>query len=92
MKANICVEQPKQTKLGEEQTTTHYFGNQEKLGPKEEGTNQRDCAAGRLFNGEREDGAIITSTNLSGSQFDYECMLEHCKDHISLIQEHWRLT
>eukprot|EP00972_Heterocapsa_arctica_P024184 3565019-Heterocapsa_arctica.AAC.1 len=33
----------------------------------------------------------MTSTNLSGSQFDFEFMLEHCKDHVMLIQEHWRL-
>eukprot|EP00972_Heterocapsa_arctica_P060575 8936067-Heterocapsa_arctica.AAC.1 len=27
----------------------------------------------------------------SGSQFDFEFMLEHCTDHVMLIQEHWRL-
>eukprot|EP00972_Heterocapsa_arctica_P016936 2500042-Heterocapsa_arctica.AAC.1 len=45
----------------------------------------------RLYKQEKEDGTIITSTNLSGSQFDSEYMLEHCKDHVMLIQEHWRL-
>eukprot|EP00972_Heterocapsa_arctica_P034417 5067708-Heterocapsa_arctica.AAC.1 len=33
----------------------------------------------------------MTSVNLSGSQFDFEFMLDHCKDHVMLIQEHWRL-
>eukprot|EP00972_Heterocapsa_arctica_P085357 12579974-Heterocapsa_arctica.AAC.1 len=41
---------------------------------------------------EKEDGTIITSANLSGSQFDFEYMLERCKDHVMLIQEHWRLN
>eukprot|EP00972_Heterocapsa_arctica_P024940 3676075-Heterocapsa_arctica.AAC.1 len=31
------------------------------------------------------------SINLSGSQFDYNSILEHCKDHVLLIQEHWGL-
>eukprot|EP00972_Heterocapsa_arctica_P045380 6699299-Heterocapsa_arctica.AAC.1 len=63
----------------------------------------RDCTArqkhdennkkkdGRLYNEEKEDGTIITSTNLSGSQVDFEFILEHCKHHVMLIQEHWRL-
>eukprot|EP00972_Heterocapsa_arctica_P040731 6002887-Heterocapsa_arctica.AAC.1 len=63
----------------------------------------RDCTArrkhdknnkhtyGRLYNHEKEDVPIFTSTNLSGSQFDFEFMLEHCKDHVMLIQEHGRL-
>eukprot|EP00972_Heterocapsa_arctica_P102171 15055130-Heterocapsa_arctica.AAC.1 len=28
---------------------------------------------------------------MSGSQFDVEYMLEHCTDHVMIIQEHWRL-
>eukprot|EP00972_Heterocapsa_arctica_P049112 7230717-Heterocapsa_arctica.AAC.1 len=63
----------------------------------------RDCTArqkhdeqnkrhnGRLYMQEKEDGPRITSTNLSGSQFDLEYMVEHCTDHVMLIQEHWRL-
>eukprot|EP00972_Heterocapsa_arctica_P092580 13652804-Heterocapsa_arctica.AAC.1 len=43
------------------------------------------------YTNRRKDGTQITSTNLSGSQFDFEYMLEHCKDHVMLIQEHWRL-
>eukprot|EP00972_Heterocapsa_arctica_P114928 16445196-Heterocapsa_arctica.AAC.1 len=39
-----------------------------------------------------EDGTRITSINLSGSQEDFEHMLEHCTDCIMLIQEHWRLN
>eukprot|EP00972_Heterocapsa_arctica_P028845 4243669-Heterocapsa_arctica.AAC.1 len=46
---------------------------------------------GRLYKQEKEDGTRITSTNMSGSQFDFEHMLEHCTDHVMLIQEHWRL-
>jgi hypothetical protein len=46
---------------------------------------------GRLFKNEREDGTIITTINLAGSQFDFDFMLEHCKDHVLIIQEHWRL-
>eukprot|EP00972_Heterocapsa_arctica_P002228 320873-Heterocapsa_arctica.AAC.1 len=62
---------------------------------------QRDCTAGhrpgnkvntgRLYTNEKEEGTTLTSINLSGSQFDYDFMLEHCKDHVLLIQEHWRL-
>eukprot|EP00972_Heterocapsa_arctica_P039754 5858326-Heterocapsa_arctica.AAC.1 len=36
-------------------------------------------------------GTIITSINLSGSQTDFEYMLDHCKDNVMLIQEYWRL-
>eukprot|EP00972_Heterocapsa_arctica_P038889 5730660-Heterocapsa_arctica.AAC.1 len=46
---------------------------------------------GRRFKEEKEDGTRITSTSLSGSRFDYKFMLDHCKDHILLTQEHWRL-
>eukprot|EP00972_Heterocapsa_arctica_P058291 8600048-Heterocapsa_arctica.AAC.1 len=28
---------------------------------------------------------------MSGSHFDFEFMLEHCTDHVMLIQKHWRL-
>eukprot|EP00972_Heterocapsa_arctica_P040730 6002886-Heterocapsa_arctica.AAC.1 len=63
----------------------------------------RDCTArrkhdknnantyGRLYKHEKDDGTIFTSTNLSGSQFDFEFMLHHCKYHVVLIQAHWRL-
>eukprot|EP00972_Heterocapsa_arctica_P025138 3702832-Heterocapsa_arctica.AAC.1 len=40
---------------------------------------------------EKEVGTLITSINMSGSQTDVEYMLDHCKDHITLIQEHWKL-
>eukprot|EP00972_Heterocapsa_arctica_P041475 6115390-Heterocapsa_arctica.AAC.1 len=40
---------------------------------------------------EKDGGTRITSTNLSGSQFDFEFMLDQCTDHVTLIQEHWRL-
>eukprot|EP00972_Heterocapsa_arctica_P052266 7689678-Heterocapsa_arctica.AAC.1 len=45
-----------------------------------------------LYKEELADGSRITSINLSGSQFDFEYMLEHCKYNIMLIQEHWRLN
>eukprot|EP00972_Heterocapsa_arctica_P007829 1140673-Heterocapsa_arctica.AAC.1 len=54
----------------------------------EENNNNND---GIMYKEEKEDGTIMTSTNLSGSQFDFEFMLEHCKYHVMLIQEHWRL-
>eukprot|EP00972_Heterocapsa_arctica_P075849 11188554-Heterocapsa_arctica.AAC.1 len=53
----------------------------------DENSNKKD---GILYKQEKEDGTIISSTNLSGSQFDFEYTLEHC-DHVMLIQEHWRL-
>eukprot|EP00972_Heterocapsa_arctica_P004668 692167-Heterocapsa_arctica.AAC.1 len=94
-------EKQKLTKFGEEQTDQDKSENQDFVGPKEDEKKQRDCTArqkptnkikqGRRYKGEKEEGTRITSTNLSGSQFDYESMLEHCKDHIRLIQEHWRL-
>eukprot|EP00972_Heterocapsa_arctica_P075037 11073850-Heterocapsa_arctica.AAC.1 len=40
----------------------------------------------------KKGGTLITSINLSGSQTDVEYMLDHCKDHIMFIQEHWRLN
>eukprot|EP00972_Heterocapsa_arctica_P041810 6164294-Heterocapsa_arctica.AAC.1 len=63
----------------------------------------RDCTArknhdednrhtGILYKQEKEEGTHITSINLSGSQLDFEFMLDHCKDHEMLIQEQWRLT
>eukprot|EP00972_Heterocapsa_arctica_P082742 12191710-Heterocapsa_arctica.AAC.1 len=39
----------------------------------------------------KKKGTLITSINLSGSQTDVEYMLDRCKDHVMLIQEHWRL-
>eukprot|EP00972_Heterocapsa_arctica_P022670 3335037-Heterocapsa_arctica.AAC.2 len=36
----------------------------------------------------RKEGTRIPSINLSGSQPDFEFMLDHCKDHVMLIQEH----
>eukprot|EP00972_Heterocapsa_arctica_P006874 1005071-Heterocapsa_arctica.AAC.1 len=62
----------------------------------------RDCTArqkhdehnkrvnGRLYKQEKEDGTQITSINLSGSQFDFDFILDHCTYHVMLIQEHWR--
>ncbi len=46
---------------------------------------------GILFKEEKEHGTRITSTNVAGSLTDSEYMLDHCKDHIMLLQEHWRL-
>eukprot|EP00972_Heterocapsa_arctica_P095353 14062810-Heterocapsa_arctica.AAC.1 len=58
----------------------------------------RDCTAwqkhdehnkllnGRLYTQEKEYGTQITSINLSGSQFDFDFMLDHCTDHVMLIQ------
>eukprot|EP00972_Heterocapsa_arctica_P007428 1085428-Heterocapsa_arctica.AAC.1 len=61
------------------------------MGPREDKKTQRDCTAikrmennikaCRLFKNEKEDGTIITTINLAGSQFDFDFMLEHCKDH-----------
>eukprot|EP00972_Heterocapsa_arctica_P015801 2328767-Heterocapsa_arctica.AAC.1 len=99
---NITYSQ-RQTRFGEEQTKPANSLDPEKLGPEEEGQKRRDCTArqqhdehnnitnGILYKEEKEDGTIITSANLSGSQFDFEFMLDHCKGHIMLIQEHWRL-
>eukprot|EP00972_Heterocapsa_arctica_P088736 13084437-Heterocapsa_arctica.AAC.1 len=42
-----------------------------------------------LHQEEAEQGIIITSINLSGSETYFDYMLEHCKYHIMLIQEHW---
>eukprot|EP00972_Heterocapsa_arctica_P112213 16430541-Heterocapsa_arctica.AAC.2 len=44
-----------------------------------------------LYREESEDGTR-TTTNLSGSQTYYEYILENTKDHIILIQEHWRVN
>eukprot|EP00972_Heterocapsa_arctica_P077780 11473981-Heterocapsa_arctica.AAC.1 len=46
---------------------------------------------GILYKQEKEEGTRFTNTNLSGSQLDFDYMLEHCTDHVMLIQEHWRL-
>eukprot|EP00972_Heterocapsa_arctica_P036453 5365317-Heterocapsa_arctica.AAC.1 len=43
------------------------------------------------FKEEKEGATFITSIDLSGSQIDFEFMLDHCQDHIMLIQEHWIL-
>eukprot|EP00972_Heterocapsa_arctica_P096435 14227076-Heterocapsa_arctica.AAC.1 len=40
---------------------------------------------------ECEDGTRITTINVSGSQCDFEYVLDMTEDHIVLIQEHWRL-
>eukprot|EP00972_Heterocapsa_arctica_P011221 1643535-Heterocapsa_arctica.AAC.1 len=46
-----------------------------------------------LYKEEAVEGArIITTINLSGSQTDYENILENINDHIILIQEHWRVN
>eukprot|EP00972_Heterocapsa_arctica_P033094 4868629-Heterocapsa_arctica.AAC.1 len=42
-----------------------------------------------IFKEEKEGCTFLTSINLSGSQTDFEFMLDYCKDHIMLIQEHW---
>eukprot|EP00972_Heterocapsa_arctica_P111707 16427653-Heterocapsa_arctica.AAC.1 len=43
---------------------------------------------GIMYKQGKEEGTRITSVNLSGSQLDFELMLDHCKDHVMLIQEH----
>eukprot|EP00972_Heterocapsa_arctica_P069670 10294840-Heterocapsa_arctica.AAC.1 len=55
----------------------------------DENDNRRN---GIIYKQEKEEGTQITSINLSGSQFDFEFMLDHCKDHVMLIQEHWGLN
>eukprot|EP00972_Heterocapsa_arctica_P019486 2876516-Heterocapsa_arctica.AAC.1 len=78
----------RKTRIGEEQTKQAHYQNSEKLGPEEEGSRMRDCTArqrhdeknqkhGILYTEEKEYGTLITSTNLSGSQFHFEFMLEH---------------
>eukprot|EP00972_Heterocapsa_arctica_P035656 5247060-Heterocapsa_arctica.AAC.1 len=52
----------------------------------------RNRQNGRIYKQEKEDGTRPTSINLSGSQFDFAFMLDHCTDHVMLIQEHWRLN
>eukprot|EP00972_Heterocapsa_arctica_P084525 12451597-Heterocapsa_arctica.AAC.1 len=51
----------------------------------------RENKQGRLFKQEKKEGTRFMTINLSGSLFDYNFMLEHCKDHVLLIQEHWIL-
>eukprot|EP00972_Heterocapsa_arctica_P010722 1572744-Heterocapsa_arctica.AAC.1 len=79
----------RQTLIGEEQTKQAHNQYSDKLGPEEDGSKMRDCTArrkhdeknttkyGTLHKQEKEDVTIITSTNLAGSQFDFEYMLEH---------------
>eukprot|EP00972_Heterocapsa_arctica_P076348 11262908-Heterocapsa_arctica.AAC.1 len=79
----------RQTCLGEEETKQTHTHNYDKLGPEEEGSRMRDVTArqkhegenkekyGRLYKEEKQTGTIITSANLSGSQFDFEFMLKH---------------
>eukprot|EP00972_Heterocapsa_arctica_P026892 3956963-Heterocapsa_arctica.AAC.1 len=79
----------RQTLIGEVQTKQTDNQYTVKLGPEEDGRRMRDCTARRnhdetnkrkygiLYKQEKEDGTQITSTNLSGSQFDFEVMLEH---------------
>eukprot|EP00972_Heterocapsa_arctica_P029277 4306524-Heterocapsa_arctica.AAC.1 len=94
-------EQQRQTKFDDKESGQNNCEKEAFIGPKEDTKTQRDCTAGdrptnkvnigKLFKNEQEEGTIFTSIHLSGSQFDYEFMLEHCKDHALLIQEHWRL-
>eukprot|EP00972_Heterocapsa_arctica_P043898 6482070-Heterocapsa_arctica.AAC.1 len=79
----------RQTLIGEEQTKHVHYQDSDKLRPEEDVSRMRDCTArrkhdeknkkkdGRLYKQEKEEGTRITSTNLSGSQFDFEYMLEH---------------
>eukprot|EP00972_Heterocapsa_arctica_P069584 10281762-Heterocapsa_arctica.AAC.1 len=81
----------RQSRIGDEQTKQAHDQTSEKLGPEEESCRMRDCTArqnhdeknnnkyGRLYKEAKQYGTIITSTNLSGSQFDFEFMLDHCK-------------
>eukprot|EP00972_Heterocapsa_arctica_P045734 6748325-Heterocapsa_arctica.AAC.1 len=36
-------------------------------------------------------GTKITTLNASGSQLDFDWVLENTEDHVVLIQEHWSL-
>eukprot|EP00972_Heterocapsa_arctica_P008865 1300202-Heterocapsa_arctica.AAC.1 len=46
---------------------------------------------GRRSKDEVERGTDIITLNVSGSLMDFEWILANTKDHIVLIQEHWRL-
>eukprot|EP00972_Heterocapsa_arctica_P049202 7241058-Heterocapsa_arctica.AAC.1 len=79
----------RQTRIEDEQTKQAHYEQYEKLGPEEKGCRMRDCTARQthdenntntyviLNKEEKEYGTIITSTSLSGSQFDFEFMLDH---------------
>ena len=47
--------------------------------------------SGRMHKEEKEQGTKIMTINLSGSKLYFEYIQEFCKDHILLIQEHWKL-
>ena len=47
--------------------------------------------SGIIFKSEKKHGTRITTTNVAGSLPDFEFMLDDCKDHILLVQAHWRL-
>eukprot|EP00972_Heterocapsa_arctica_P097635 14406910-Heterocapsa_arctica.AAC.1 len=91
-----------QTRLGEEKYKEEKANSNDIPITKEENKTQNDTKAGnkanntkkqgRLFKQEKEEGTIIMTINLSGSQFDFDFILEHCQDHILLIQEHWKLN
>ncbi len=46
---------------------------------------------GRLYQEEKEEGTKMLTINLSGSIGDFEYILENCKEHIIMIQEHKQL-
>jgi hypothetical protein len=74
------------------------------IGPRQERKGDKDAEArnkhlasrynkkGRLYKEEKIDGTRITTINLSGSLPDFEYMLDNCKDHIMMIQEHKQLN
>eukprot|EP00972_Heterocapsa_arctica_P023758 3500920-Heterocapsa_arctica.AAC.1 len=90
-KKTYVEEQQRQTTFEDKENRQTNIGEEEFIGPREDTNTQRDCTAikrptnkvkmGRLFKNEKEEGTRLTSISLSGSQFDYEFMLEHCKDH-----------
>eukprot|EP00972_Heterocapsa_arctica_P067358 9940613-Heterocapsa_arctica.AAC.1 len=75
--------------IGEEQKSQVEHQEAEKLGPKEDASKMRDCTARQnhdehnnilnasIYKQEKEDGTQLNSINLSGSQFDFEFMLDH---------------
>eukprot|EP00972_Heterocapsa_arctica_P028816 4239380-Heterocapsa_arctica.AAC.1 len=80
--ANQFNEKRKQTQLVEHDVDQDKFENLKFYRPKEDKETQRDCTAtkrptnkvkqGRRYKEEKKEGTRITTTNLSGSQFDYD--------------------
>eukprot|EP00972_Heterocapsa_arctica_P083203 12260555-Heterocapsa_arctica.AAC.1 len=47
---------------------------------------------GVMYEQEKEEGTQITRIHLSGSQFDFEFMLDHCKDHLANLSTPQRMA